>query len=79
MIIAKYSEDIASEPHRARGDDANGVGDLEKIFKANLCPKNWGQYKNGMRSPWENEEDHSPIRMMQCSVYVSYELSTAFR
>jgi hypothetical protein len=45
MRVKKHSEDVATEPYIARGDDANGMKCLrKKDFKANLCSQNWWRY-----------------------------------
>ena len=46
MTAQQHSVDVASEPPRARVDDANGTTcSREKIFNANLCSQNWWRYK----------------------------------
>lgn len=45
MRAKRSSEDAASEPDIARGDDANEtLFSMEKRFNANLCSQNWWRY-----------------------------------
>ena len=47
-MIAKCSEDIASESYTTRGDDASGT----KHLGANLCPKKWRRYIGNTGYGW---------------------------
>ncbi len=46
MGAKKHSEDVATEPYIARGDDANGMKCFrKKDLTANSCLQNWWRYK----------------------------------
>jgi len=52
MKLRESSEDVATEPYVARGDDANGTKCFDKKkLSAILCFKNWWRYKQPVIRP----------------------------
>ena len=55
MTAQQHSVDVASEPPRARVDDANGTTcSREKTFNANLCSENWWRYRHMRGEPLDS-------------------------